>query len=186
MCWFVLSQGRRRPGGDAMTSWETLYPDGTWVTGDDSDDARAPEASCPAERGRGLKAKIYLKAPELRFLRLHHTNLIYLLHTRHYYYCGAGAALTLISKETISSDKVRMLCLESSCSSKISLLNKRLKRSRDHQREISCDYSARINQCGRYRDTFRVTFWHPNMFHHDQAAPFMRNDLKLYKYCRQQ
>lgn len=54
----------------------------------------------------------------------HHTNLIYLLHTRHYspsWCCGARAALKEVSKETISFDEVRMFRLESSCSSKISL-----------------------------------------------------------------
>lgn len=51
-----------------MTSWEILYPDRTWVTGDDADDAQAPEASCPAEGGRGPKTKIYLKASGLRIL----------------------------------------------------------------------------------------------------------------------
>ena len=48
--------------GDAVTSWEILYLVRTWVTGDDADDARAPEASCPAGGGGGLKTKIYPKA----------------------------------------------------------------------------------------------------------------------------
>lgn len=60
----------RAARGDAMTSWEVLYLAGTWVTGDDGDDAQAPEASCPAERGRGrgLTTKIYLKASGLGIL----------------------------------------------------------------------------------------------------------------------
>lgn len=37
--------------GDLMTSWESLYLDGTWAT-DDDDDGRAPEASHPHVDGR--------------------------------------------------------------------------------------------------------------------------------------
>lgn len=64
----------------------------------------------------------------------HHTNLIYLLHTRHYSpsCCGARAAMKEVSKETISSDEVRMLRLGSSCSSKISFLNKWLNNKHVH------------------------------------------------------
>lgn len=39
--------------GDVMTSWESLYLDGTWATDDDDDDdGRAPEASHPRADGR--------------------------------------------------------------------------------------------------------------------------------------
>lgn len=38
--------------GDVMTSWESLYLDGTWATDDDDDDGRAPEASHPHADGR--------------------------------------------------------------------------------------------------------------------------------------
>lgn len=51
-----------------MTSWEILYLDRTWVTGDDADDAQAPEATSPAVGGGGLKTKIYLKASGLQIL----------------------------------------------------------------------------------------------------------------------
>lgn len=97
----------RAARGDAMTSWEVLYLDGTWVTGDDGDDAQAPEAACPAERGRGLTTKIYLKASGLRILRS--------LSHRPYLRLSQPPLFPWFVRErhSISSDKVRMFRLES-------------------------------------------------------------------------
>lgn len=39
-CAGLISKAAAAAQGDAMTSWEILYPDRTWVTGDDADDAQ--------------------------------------------------------------------------------------------------------------------------------------------------
>lgn len=74
-----------------MTSWEILYPDGTWVTGDDADDARAPEASCLAEGtartgdkniSEGVRASDSIMAiTQTQELQPVCSDLSYLLHT---------------------------------------------------------------------------------------------------------